>query len=250
VVLLPVLWPANMPAFRVYAWPLFMESITYLCGQACLFTALRHTEASRLAPLLGFKVAILAALSWLLFRYGITGQQWIAVALAVAAAWLLNEHGGRLPRSAVVAILLTCVFYATSDLFIRLTIDRLAPVPRVQASLLNVAMSYSLCGVAVLPLWWRAKPIQRGDVWRATPYALTWLTSMGFLFISFAYIGVVLGNIVQSSRGLISILLGPLVARSDDWGHLESTKPTHAVLRHAGIALLMVAAVVLYVLGQ
>jgi len=49
---------------------------------------------------------------------------------------------------------------------------------------------------------------------------------------------------------LISILLAPIMARSDDWGHLEAAQPRYAVLRRAGVAVLMTVAVALYVWGQ
>jgi hypothetical protein len=73
---------------------------------------------------------------------------------------------------------------------------------------------------------------------------------MVFLYACFALVGVVLGNIVQSTRGLISILIAPVMARSDDFGHLETAHPPHAVARRAAVAVLMTGAVALYVLGR
>lgn len=246
---LPVLWPAEMPAVRQWIGPLVTESLGYLAGQAFLFTALRDTEASRVAPFLSIKIAIIAALSWLLLGRAINGWQWLAVALAIGAAWLLNWTGGRLPWRVTGVILLTCVGYAISDLYIRVTIECMAPVPPLRAAMVGVALAYVVCGLAVLPLWFKVGRVAWSDVDRAMPYSLTWLASMGFLYACFATIGVVLGGIVQSSRGLISILIAPVMARSDDWGHLETEHPPHAVLRRTGVALLMSGAVALYLWG-
>ena len=102
----------------------------------------------------------------------------------------------------------------------------------------------------VLPVWFGIGQVAWSDVRRATPYALTWLLSMVFLYACFALVNVVLGNIVQSTRGLISILLAPIMARSDDWGHLEAAQSPHAVLRRALVAVVMTGAVALYVWGQ
>lgn len=245
--LLPVLWPANMPTVAQYAFPLFMVTAGFLVGQASLFTALRHVEASRVAPFLSIKIVILATLSWLVMGRMITGWQWAAVGVAAAAAWLLNWTGGKLPGRTVVTILLTVLGYSISDLYISVLIDRLAPVPPLRAAIVGVALSYILCGVAVLPLWLTVGRVNRADLGRALPYALTWLVGMAFLYSCFALIGVVLGNIVQSTRGLISILLAPLLARSDDYGHLETAHPPHAVLRRASVAFFMLGAVALYV---
>jgi len=246
---LPLLWPAEMPAFRQYVFPLLMSAGGFLVGQAFLFGTLRHVEASRVAPFLSIKIPLLAILAWLVMGRTITGWQWTAVGLAMAGAWLLNWTGGQFPTRMLVTILLTCAGYAVSDLFIRALIESLAPVPPLRAALVGVALSYIVCGVAVLPVWFSVGKIAWSDVQRATPYALTWLASMVFLYACFALINVVLGNIVQSTRGLISILLAPVMARSDDWGHLETTQSPHAILRRAAVALLMTAAVALYVWG-
>ncbi len=246
---LPVLWPAEMPALRQYAFPLLMSAGGFLAGQAFLFTTLRQVEASRVAPFLSIKIAILATLAWLVMGRAITGWQWTAVGLAIAGAWLLNWTGGKLPARVLVTILLTCVGYAVSDLYIRALIESLAPVPPLRAALVGVALSYILCGVVVLPVWFGVGKVAWADVQRATPYALTWLASMVFLYACFALINVVLGNIVQSTRGLISILLAPVMARSADWGHLETAQSRHAVLRRAAVAVLMTVAVTLYVWG-
>ena len=247
--LLPVLWPAEMPAFRHYMFPLFMCAGGFLAGQAFLFSTLRHVEASRVAPFLSIKIAMLATLAWLIMGRTITGWQWTAVGLAIAGAWLLNWSGGQFPTRVLVTILLTCAGYAVSDLYIGALIASLAPVPPMRAALVSVALSYIVCGVTVLPVWFSVGKVAWSDVWRATPYAVTWLASMVFLYACFALINVVLGNIVQSSRGLISILLAPVMARSDDWGHLETPQSPHAVFRRAAVALLMMMAVALYVWG-
>lgn len=244
---LPLLWPANMPAFRQYAVPLFLDAGGYLVGQAFLFTALRQVEASRVAPFLSIKIVVLAALSWSVLGQAVTGWQWGAVGLAMGAAWLLGWTGGRLPARALGAIFMTVVGYSISDLYIRALIDRLAPVPALRAAVVGVALSYVVCGVAVLPLWFQVRRVSWADVRRALPYAVTWLVSMGLLYACFAMVGVVLGGIVQSTRGLISILLAAVLARTDDYGHLETAHPARTVLRRAGVAVLMTVAVALYV---
>ena len=246
---LPILWPAEMPALRQYVFPLLMSAGGFLVGQAFLFSTLRQIEASRVAPFLSIKIAMLATLAWLVMGRTITGWQWAAVGLAIAGAWLLNWTGGHFPLRVLVTILLTCLGYAVSDLYIRALIESLAPVPPLRAALVGVALSYIVCGVAVLPIWFGVGRVTWLDVRRATPYAVTWLTSMVFLYACFALINVVLGNIVQSTRGLISILLAPVMARSDDWGHLEAAQSPHAILRRAAVAILMTVAVALYVWG-
>jgi len=119
----------------------------------------------------------------------------------------------------------------------------------MRAALLVCAFSYIFCGLAVLPLALWVRRVRVADLRATAPYAATWLLSMACLYICFAFAGVILGNIVQSSRGLIVILVSPWLAAHRHWSHLETAHPPHAVARRAACALLMIAAVALYVLG-
>ena len=77
-------------------------------------------------------------------------------------------------------------------------------------------ITYVLCGVAgvlLLPLVKRPEGAHRKTVWGwISPFAFCWLTAMLFLYACFARIGTVNGNIVQSTRGIIAILIGALLA--------------------------------------
>src|SRR3989339_1483718 len=52
--------PDDIPSFTTYQWALFGTAGFYLLGQIFLFIALTRTEASRVSPLLGMKIIILA----------------------------------------------------------------------------------------------------------------------------------------------------------------------------------------------
>ena len=72
-----------------------------------------------------------------------------------------------------------------------------------------------------------------------------WLVGMMCLFICFEAVGVVYGNILQSTRGLISIVIGAHLAGLG-MVHLEQKHPRHVVLRRLGAAAMMCAAIALY----
>jgi len=84
---------------------------------------------------------------------------------------------------------------------------------------------------------------------RAVPFAVTWFAAMLFLFGCFARIDVVYGNIVQSTRGLMSIGLGALVAAAG-FERLERRVDRGVLLRRLGAALLMTGAIVLFYQSQ
>ena len=68
------------------------------------------------------------------------------------------------------------------------------------------------------------------------------------LFSCFGMISVLLGNIVQSTRGLVSILIAFVVAKMG-YEHLESRVPTNVFARRVLAAVLMTAAIILFSYG-
>ncbi len=236
-----------IPFSTTAAVPTVIATLAYLAGQALLISALRMTEASRVTPLLGLKVFIVALISATFLGQGFTGLQWAAVALSVVAAFLLNRIGGTLPVRSLLLVVGACVGYSFSDLAVRQVVLSFGETPLFLASVLSVALCYTPAGLFAAIIW----PFVRcsRDQWTdAVPYSAAWLIGMVFLFACFGSIGVVFGNILQSGRGLISIGLGVLVARYGV-GSIERRVKPALVLRRAAAAGLMIAAVALYYLG-
>jgi drug/metabolite transporter (DMT)-like permease len=245
---LPFLRSPDAPAMSRFLGPLFGASGFYLLGQVSLFQALRWTEASRVAPMLGLKILILALISTLFSSSAVSPAQWVGVFLSVVAAFALNQSGGRIPLPALAAVLVCCAGYCASDLSIKALMDRLEAVDELRRPFLAVAMTYVVTGavgLGALPTLRRA-PTRRQWI-EATPVALSWLVAMVLLFACFKYLGVVFGNIVQSTRGIISILIGGLVARAG-WVRLEQMVGAGVLARRIAAAALMSLAIALFVL--
>ncbi|MFN3168513.1 MAG: EamA family transporter [Phycisphaeraceae bacterium] len=231
-------------------------ALFYLAGNTLLFFALRHTVASRIAPLLGFKIVLLAMVTHFVLRDPLAGQQWLAVVMATAAAWMLGASGGRLPWPIVMLTIGACAGFVGSDTFIRmmwpawlpagLSADDADTPERVRASMTGMSLVYVWCGViaaALLPL---AKPWKQAH-WRGSAsYAGAWLMAMVCLFSAFALVGIVLGNILQATRGLMSIALGVLVVKLGHH-HLETHAPWRVVAQRLFAAALMIGAIALFV---
>jgi drug/metabolite transporter (DMT)-like permease len=257
VPLVVFLWPDDMPAASRYAWPLAGDAVFYMIGQAGLFFALRHTQASRVAPLLSMKVVLLAIFAAVFLHEPIAPLQWLAVLMAVAAAFVLNYTGGGIGRLAILGVSLAVIGYSLSDTCIKVFLEVITPAfgdasqvgPRLRASMLGVGLAYVICGcVAVTLLPWAGSRNWR--TWAAAvPFSATWLLSMFLLYGSFATAGIVLANIVQSSRGIWSVVLGAVLA---SWGllHLESHVGRGVFVRRLGATVLMCAAIALYMLGK
>ncbi len=244
-----LLWPADLPHWSQWWLPVLGAGGFYALGQFGLFWSLRHTDASRVSALLGIKIPILAVIAVLVLSEPINAVQWVAVGLAVGAAFILNYTGGSLRALAIVAISITCCGYALSDVSIGRMIDAMLPVPPLHAGVFGTAVTYVLCGsISLAALPWLGS--RRLSEWRAaTPYALTWLTAMAFLFTCFGLVGVVFGNILQSTRGVISIVLGATLAMRGHL-HLETRVSRGVFWRRLVGAAAMGGAIALYVLAK
>ena len=244
-VLLLVLWREDIPPLEEYWRPMLGYTVSYLIGHTGLFAAIRYADASRVSPLLGFKVVILA-----LIAVGFAGQtlvfrQWVAVVMTVAGVLVLNYSGGQMPWRALVGVVVACVAYSISDLFVRAHIEALAPLPPIWAGVFVTFMAYVCCGafaLAFLP-WLGSRKL---DDWRASiPYTAVWFIAQLLLFVSIALIGVVLMNICQATRAIWSVVLGAMVA---GWGlqHLEQQTTRSVFVRRIAAAVMIVAAIGLY----
>ena len=246
-----LLWPrGGGPAAASYLPPACLCAMAYLIGQSCFFTALREVPASRLAPLLGLKIAMLAGIVALVLGPPLGGRQWAAVALSVVAALALQRGDDRLPARALGLILVACLCFAIADLAIVSLIGRLAggnaePMGRFHAGVLAMAITYVACGAILLPAAPRMWPRSGGGWLPAVQYSLVWLLAMIALYACLGQVGAVFGNILQSTRGVMSVVLGAGLAQAG-WPDLEEQVDRATLLKRIAAAMLMTAAIALY----
>ncbi len=248
-------WPATSPPVRLFAVPLALSVGFYLLGQSSLFAALKRVEASRMAPLLGLKIVMLAVIVSFVLGHVLDTRQWLAVALSVAAAVMLQAGRGAVPAQAFGFVLACCLCFAIADIYIIRLIDGLQAgaitssvvISRLHAGGLAMTLTYGLCGLLFVPLVVGLRPYTRTDWVAASQYASAWLLSMVGLYCCFGLVGVVFGNILQSTRGVMSVAIGAALAHLG-WHELEQKIDRATLLRRLAAALLMTAAIALYVI--
>lgn len=242
--LLPFVAPPGLFRHHEYAAPVILCAVFYIVGQASFFMTLRELEASRASSLLGVKLVVLALINLLVFGAAISAIQWGAVILCMFAAVMMNFSGGNLSWKGILWLLLTCVGYSFSDIYGKQAVFCIAGDASLASAMTSTALSYLLLGVVALPGVFfirKSYPVFLA----ALPFAVCWFGAMLVLFGSFALLGVVFGNIIQSLRGLMSIGLGVLLAHGG-FSHLEA-KTGPAVFRRRLIsAILMIAAIAIY----
>lgn len=228
-------------------------SVFFALGQAFVFAAQRQIEASRVVPLLGFKLPMLALISALLFKEHIGVCQWLALILTFLAAFILNNAGSRFSFSGIAYVLLGCLSYCVSDLSLT-ALTRALSTELNESNLLGAlhctALSYLLVGIiAAIALCIYRKPMTAQALRNSVPFAVMWITCIVFLTLTFARLGTVHGTILQNMRGILTILFTPICI----WfgcTALESKLTASLFWRRMVAALMVLASVFIYNLGK
>jgi drug/metabolite transporter (DMT)-like permease len=246
VFLVIFLLPQNMPDFSTYLPSLLGSTVFYLFGQIFLFSALIKSEASRISPLLGIKVIILALISFIFLHQHLNLVQWIAVVLCSLSVFLLSNSGTKLHQSSVILVVLACISYCISDTSIKALVEHFRFLGDFQGAVFSTGLCYILSGFAGLTYLVLKPHNTNRDTWLySLPFAFSWLIAMIFLFSCFTLIGVVFGNILQSTRGVISIGLGFFIAQLG-FQRLEAGTTRDVFIKRILAACLMTLSIALF----
>jgi drug/metabolite transporter (DMT)-like permease len=251
LVILPFLPTSKLPEFKLFAWPLIACALTYVFAQFSFFMTIRYAAPSRVSPLLGLKIIFIAVFGVLFFNNHLSPIQWIATAMCLCGAILSNWTGGTLPRQGILWLFSACAGYSLSDLFIKKLINAMNPDDgnMIVYAIIATVYSYILCGLMALPfkLTMNKKKL-KGKYLAALPFSVAWFGAMILIYICFGLIGPVFGNIIQSSRGIISIVLGIVIAHLGHV-HLEAKVSWPVFIRRIIAALLIIGAIVMFCYG-
>ena len=247
-VALPFVWSGQALADGAFVRPMIAASGFYLTGQALQLLLLRKTDPSQISPLMTTKVIVLALIAVALGNETLQWAQWLGVLLAGVAAFALNYSGGTLPWRSLLLVGVAIVFFSLSDLHVKALVNLLGPPGDLRAAVQSVCLCYMLCGaVSLMLLPWIGRGATR-DLGYALPFAVTWMAGAVLMFTCFGTIGAVFGNVLQSARGLFSIMLGALLAALG-MVHVETKRSLAVVLQRIGAGLLMILAIALYAWG-
>lgn len=249
VIMAALLLRVELPHFNVYLLPLLQCNAYYLLGQMAFFLALKKTEASRVSPLLGMKIIFIAIISTLFYTTHFNGMQLTALVLCLAGAVISNWSGGSLSWRSLTWIMLACIGYSLSDINIKLLISSLGEPDIAIAAVLAGTMSYTVNGILATTVFFSSSKISKRLIIPALPFCIFWFAAMLLLFYCFGLIGPVLGNIVQSTRGVISVIIGVVVAKIG-FSDLESRLTLPVVIKRIIAAMLITAAIILFSLEK
>ena len=233
--------------------------VIFTVTQLSMFQAQEHVEPSKIATWLGLKIVVLALMTvvWPQGTETVGGWQWFAIALMLTAVTALNFSGGMNPGWRGGAWLATFVVIASFCDRQQVAIIRLFQAHGAslfQSALLTLALGYWTFGV--LAVGFVGIRLARGETASlalrkcrdSAPFAVFWFTAMMAIYFCYGQLGAVFGNVVQSTRALIAVVVAFLACRLLKDG-VEQPVSRAMWIRRAGAALLMTAGIVLYSLG-
>ena len=218
-------------------------ALTYIFAQTSFFMALKTVEASRLSSLLGTKIITLALIS-VCIGTNLSITKWIAVILCTISAVGMNFTGGKLTLKSIFWVAMAVLNYSLCDLSCTEMVLMMPGDNMMLKSYGVVAVSYATLGAISLPgLFFIA--VKKEYFIDALPFSAAWFISMTFLLTAFGSIGVVYGTIMQSGRGIISVLIGAALLHFG-YENLEPRVGKKAWIRRLCMAILMLIAMILY----
>lgn len=209
--LLSLVAPFSLSFDSTWIFYLCLGTVAYFSGQLATMKALEKADPSRVSALLGVKVPVLAVISFLTLGSEYHYFQWIAIVMVFASAFFLSRSGERLAKSDLKWIVLATVAYSVSDIVATGLVKCFASEGVIRGPIIAVCLCYLSCGLISLCFLLKGSAPSKRDVVHILPYSILGFTSFLFIFASFASVGFVVGNIAQSSRGIISIVLGLII---------------------------------------
>ncbi|WED23647.1 EamA family transporter [Vibrio sp. JC009] len=207
VALIPTLLFGYWKLLAVDQWWDFIKiNLPYLLAQYSLIKAIRLSDASIVSPLLALKIPVLALISILFFQADFGAMQWLAISLILALGWYFSSMSGQITLAPLMLVLFSSVGYSLSDMAITQFSHRLLEGTSVEQSLATISINYLALGVCSLPLL-KLQKVNLKTVYQTKWVALAWFVAVVFLILGFNIAGVVSGNVVQSLRGVIGVIL-------------------------------------------
>ncbi len=224
-------------------------AVVFGIGQAAFFNMLKTIEPSRSSSLLGLKIIVLSIISVCILRQALNPLQWLAVLMSTAAAVGMNWSGdSKFTVKGILWLVATLVLYSLADI----SETRLVKMPEtcsmIRSAIGMGVVCYAVLGVLTLPMLLKLRWSTRQFV-DSMPFAAAWFVSQITLFICFGILGTVFGNVIQASRGLISIALA-IALSFMGLGRLDSQISRAMWIRRIASAVLMTAGIVLYSLAS
>ena len=205
--------------FRHYAyfcyevfWYVVAIVVPYLVAQYAINKAIALSDASIVSPLMTVKVPILALVSLFLLDRGFSSFQYLAIVMIISLGWYYSSLSGRIRLWPLFYITLGCASFCFSDLAMTRLTHFIPSASRAEQIAAGITYEYIASGLLAIPGIFYCKVGVR-DIWSTKWIAVLWLLSMVGIVGCFNLTGVVEGNIIQTLRSVIGVIIAYLFYR-------------------------------------
>ena len=234
--------------------------LIFTVTQLSMFQSQEHVEPSKIATWMGMKIVVLALLAqfWPINGESVCIWQWVAISLMLTAVVVLNFTGGMKPgwKGGIwLTVFIVTACFCDREQVIIINKFRGHGASMFESALLTLSLGYlSFGALSAGFLGWR---VARGErialVGRkfldSASFAAFWFSAMTAIYFCYGQLGPVFGNVVQSTRALIAVLVSLLACRILHIG-VEGTVSRGMWIRRGCAALLMTLGIVLYSLAS
>ena len=226
---------------------IFGENATFIIGQTSFFILLKKVEATRASSLLGLKLIPLAVIASFLGQ-DLSLWQWLAIVLCSLAAAGMNLTGLAMSPKSLFWLFTSVIFYALCDICLGGLMQVIEGSNTFMKSVAGMGVCFTSLGLISTVFLFRYKPTKR-EMFDTIPYSFCYFSSILLLLVCFCLVGVVFGNILQSGRGIISIVLGIILLQLG-WEKTEGKVPAKIWVQRLLMAFLMLCAMTLYTISS
>lgn len=222
--------------------------VPYLGGTYFINKAIGMSDASIVSPLLTIKIPILAMISLFLMHKGFNTQQIAAIVIIMSLGWYFSSLSGRIATGSLLCVGAGCLNYCLSDLAMSVLLmpyfGSVGVDSWMEQVFMGITFEYTCCGILALPflvMGGHRFKVKISNAWQTRWITTSWLLNMVGIVSCFNLDGVVEGNIVQSLRSVIGVIIAYLFYRKYIKDHTTFRKKLF-------IAIGMFAAVGIYYL--
>jgi drug/metabolite transporter (DMT)-like permease len=240
IIILPFIFVKPENGWGTIILPLAGSAGFFLIAQTTLLYTLSGTESNVISPLLGLKI-IISALLGIIFNEKLLWFHWISISLTVFSILLLRGKRKRVTVKIILLVAALVICYSGSDYSIKYLIKAFSSAGGFKASMSALVSTYIACFAAALIALPRFRH-QSAKAWRISGmYSLCWYFSMIFLFYTISNLGVIRSIILQSTRGIISVLLAYIFSKNLLFIHDEKVSHGERIMQICAAVLIIVS---------
>lgn len=211
----------------------------YLLAQYLMIKALTIADSSIVSPLLTIKVPILALISVLFFEQHFSMLQVLCITVIICLGFYFSSLAGKVRLGPLIVIACACTCFSTSDIAMTQFMKTL-DCERIHQITAGITYEYMACAFFAIPaMFIKRFDIHPKQILQTKWVGIAWMVSMIGLVGCFNLAGVVEGNIIQTLRSVIGVIIAYLFYKSYIKDHATFKKKL-------GIAIGMFIAVSVY----